>query len=99
MGDSEHSTLVRAEVSLKPIEGGGVEMVGRFVEEQEVRCTQQQRRQPHACLLAARKLSELAVTRQIGDAQAGEHGVEPVFQLVAAAVLEACGELAVLIEQ
>ena len=60
VGDDQHGALVGAQVLFQPRGGLGVEMVGRLVEQQQVRLGQQQLAQRHAAALAARKLGTSA---------------------------------------
>ncbi len=64
VGDEDHAARVLFEVMLQPSHGLGVEMVGRLVEQQNVGLRQQQLRQRHAPLLAARELLSLRMRRR-----------------------------------
>ena len=53
MGDGQDRALVRGQVLLEPLHALGVEVVGRLVEQQQVRLGQQQLAQRHPAPLTA----------------------------------------------
>ncbi len=67
MGDEDDAALVFAQRVLEPRDGFRVEMVGRLVEQQDVRRVEQQARQRDAALLAARQRRDVGVA--VGTAQ------------------------------
>ena len=64
VGDDQHRALVGAQVLFQPGGGLGVEMVGRFVEQQQVGLGQQQLAQRDAAALAARQLGDVGILRR-----------------------------------
>ena len=64
MGDEDDAARVFLEEVLEPGDALGVEVVGRLVEQQDVGLRQQQARQRHAALLAARELGHVGVARR-----------------------------------
>ena len=78
---------------------GEVQVVGRLVEQEQVGRLQQEGGEAEPGLLAAGEGREEPVLGDVADAQAGEHGVDPVGTVVAGQVLEFLGQRAVLGEQ
>ena len=74
VGDGHDGALVVLEVALEPADRLGVEVVGRLVEQQQVRRAQQQPAQRHAAALAAGELGYVGVGR--GQTQRVHGGVE-----------------------
>ena len=64
VGDEDHAAGIVFEVMLQPVGGLGVEMVGRLVEQQDVRPRQQQLRQRHAPPLAAGQVLHARMRRR-----------------------------------
>ncbi len=64
MGDGDHGPLVVGEVALQPLDRFGVEMVGRLVEQQQVRLGEQQPAERHPASLAARERPDRRVWRR-----------------------------------
>ena len=96
VGHGHQAAAVAAQERLQPGRAGEVEVVGRLVQEQQVRRPQQQRRQHHPRPLPARERPDAPVARQVCQPQAGQHGVDPVIQVVAATALEPLGDVAIL---
>ena len=71
MGDGDDRALVLLQVLLQPVDGLGVQVVGRLVEQQHVGLLQQQAAQRHAAALAARQILDRPVARR---AVQGGHG-------------------------
>ena len=61
MGDRDNRALEVFEHALEPRHALGVEVVGRFVEQQHVGLAQQQATQRHAALLATRDLGDIGI--------------------------------------
>ena len=61
VGDRDDRALVLGEVALEPVDGLGVEVVGRLVEQQQVGRGQQQAAQRDAAALAAGELRDVGV--------------------------------------
>ena len=67
MGDQDHAALVFAQGRFQPFHAFGIQMVGGFVQQQDVGRVQQQLAQRHAAALAARQGFDIGVA--IGTAQ------------------------------
>ena len=72
MGDGDDGARVVLEEALQPGDRLGVEMVGRLVEQQQVRRLQQQPAQRDAAALAARELGDVGVRRRQAQRVHGE---------------------------
>ena len=99
VADHEHGAAVALEEVLQPAHALQVEVVGRLVEQQQVRLAQEQLGQRDAHLPAARELVGGARHVRLVEAQAEEHAVRLAFNVVAVAGLEARAQGAVLLEQ
>jgi hypothetical protein len=88
MGDEDDGGVQLAEVSLQPLERGDVEVVGRLVEEQQVGSARQGTGERGACQLAAREGRERTPCRLGAEAEAGQHGENPLAPAIASAGLE-----------
>ena len=64
MGDDEDRTRISAQVAFEPIDGLGVEMVGRLVEQQQVGLLEQEAAKCDAAFLTARKLGHVGIVRR-----------------------------------
>ena len=64
VGDGHHRALVVLEVLLEPRHGLGVKVVGRLVEQQQVRLAQEQAAHRHPPALAARELAHVGIRRR-----------------------------------
>ncbi len=64
MGDRHHGARIVVQELLEPVDGFGIQMVGRFVQQQHVRLGQQQAAQRHAALLAAGQRADLGIPRR-----------------------------------
>ena len=83
-----HSGVEPGEVVLEPLDGVGVEVVGRLVEEQDVRLGRQGAHQRRPCQLAARERAQRPVEVGRREAEPARHGLEPGPPRVAARPLE-----------
>ena len=70
MGDRDDGAGVLAEEPLQPLDGLGVEMVGRLVEQEQVGVLEEQAAERHAALLAAGERRDVGV---VGRAAQGVH--------------------------
>ena len=61
VGDGDHRARVLVEEALEPLDGLGVEVVGRLVEQQQVGVLEQQPGERHAALLAAGERRDVGV--------------------------------------
>ncbi len=64
VGDHDHGARIVAQMMLEPGDALGVEMVGRLVEQEDVRLGEQQLAERHAPLLAARQLRDIGIARR-----------------------------------
>ncbi len=64
VGDDQDRARIVAQVAFEPRHRLGVEMVGRLVEQQQLRLVEQQLAQRHAAALAARELRHVRVVRR-----------------------------------
>ena len=74
--DAQHRALVLLEVLLQPVDGFGIEVVGRLVQKKHIRLLQQQSAQRHPAAFSSAQLSDFLVVRRTtkgvhGDAQLG----------------------------
>ena len=99
VADHKHGAAIALEEVFQPAHALQVEVVGRLVEQQQVRLAQQQLGQRDAHLPAARKLVGGAGHVRLVEAQAEEHAVRLAFDVVAVASLKARAQGAVLVEQ
>ena len=97
VGDQHVGLGVVDQVLLEPLDRVDVEVVGRFVEQQQVGVGQQGARQRDARELAARGGEQRTVEQVGGQAEALEHALEVGAVVVAAGQLEAALELLVVL--
>ena len=64
MGDDQDRARIIAQMAFEPVDAFGVEMVGRFVEQQQVRLVEQELAQSDAALFAAREFGNIGVVRR-----------------------------------
>ena len=64
MGDEQHAALEGTNAFFQPFNRRQIEVIGRFVEQQDVGLADQRARQAHAALPAARELGQPTITRQ-----------------------------------
>ncbi len=69
MGDDDHCVLEAGEKILQPGDGLQVELVGGFVQKQDIRVAEQGLGQQHPHLVAAVKLLHLFLTHLFRDAE------------------------------
>ena len=93
--DGDDRALERGKVFLQPLDGVEVEVVGRLVEQQNVRVLQNQAAEVHARLFAAGERVEQPRAHIRGNGQAVGHLIDGGGGVVAAEALEAGGQLAV----
>ena len=63
VGDDEDRARILAQVAFEPVDGLGVEMVGRLVEQQELGLVEQQAAERDAALFAAGELGHVGIVR------------------------------------
>ena len=95
MGRDEQRPAPPAEVLLEPFERVEVEVVGRLVEQQQVRIGDDQPGQRRARLLAAGQRGRRLGPLVAGEAEAGQGGLDPLVERVAAEDLVLVQELRV----
>src|SRR6266853_414090 len=83
--DEQHAAREAKQRLFQPFDRGEIEMVGRFVEEEQIGCHDEGARQRHALLQAARELRYGIV---FGKLQAAERGGYPVLKAPAVARIE-----------
>ena len=69
VGNNQHCTGIGAKEILQPFDCRNVQMVGRLVQQQDIRLGKQQLCQMHACFLSAGKLIHRAVEIIVGKAK------------------------------
>ena len=99
MRDHDHRALVGAQIVLQPLDGGQVQVVGGLVQEQKVRAQQQELAQFEARALPARERGHALVVLRAGKAQARQHPLQARAPAVAVLLLEAVGELGVVLRE
>ena len=67
MGDDEDRARIGAQMALKPVDGLGVEMVGRLVEQQKIGLRQQQAAERDPALFSAGELGHLGIVRRAAE--------------------------------
>ena len=98
VGDEHERTAVLLEELLQPVDGGQVEVVGRLVQEEEVRLGGQYAAQLGTHPPAARKARERLRELLDGEAEAAEGHLHARFEVVAAQMLERGLHLAVFVQ-
>ncbi len=79
----QNSAVETLEEGLKPDQAFDIEMVRRFVEEHDVGAHQEDLRQRHAHLPAARQLADIAVHHRLAEAEAVKHFAGAPVQRIA----------------
>ncbi len=97
MGDRYHGAREVMEEALQPGHRVGVQVVGRFVQQQHVRCGQQQAAQGDAALLAARQVRDLGIPGRQTQCIGGDFQL--AFQVMAVGCLQDRFELGLLCGQ
>ena len=95
----QQRALIALEELLQPDEALQVEVVARLVQQHHVGAHEQDARQRHAHLPAARQRADVAVHHLLAEAQAREHLARPSLERVAVELLEARLHLAVALDQ
>src|SRR5436190_14546636 len=88
VGHDQDPGIERLQLTLEPLETLDIEMVGRLVEEQEVRVTAERARQRCAGQLSAGERFQRAVEMLLAEAEAAQHGGRALTPVVAAGMLE-----------
>ena len=96
--DEHERAAVELEEALEPVHGGEVEVVGRLVEEQEVRLAREDARELRAHAPAAGERRERLRELLHGEAESAERHLHARLEVVAAEVLERGLHLAVLLQ-
>ena len=60
MRDRDHHAVVGIQKSLQPVDGIQIQVVGRLIQQQRLRVSEQRLRQQHADLLSALQFAHLA---------------------------------------
>ena len=94
--DDEDGAAIALQIALQPLGRLQVQVVGRLVEQQQVRTLQEQARQAQArALAAAERIGRLVVLRA-GEAQARQHAGDGALPAVAVRLLKGGGQPVVL---
>ena len=99
MGHEDHGGVERVELALEPLEVRDVEVVRRFVEEEQVGIAAERASKRGARQLAARERAQRAVEIPFGEAEPAEDGGRVVAPAVAAGVLEPRLRLGIAVER
>ena len=75
---------ISAQMLLEPVERIGVEMIGRLVQNQDIRLNEQQPHQREPCALSAGKRRDPLALLRLGKAEARQHGADAGFVLISA---------------
>ena len=67
MGDDQDRARIVAQVAFEPVDGLGVEMVGRLVEQQQVWLLEQEAAERNAAFFAAGKLGHVGIVRRAAE--------------------------------
>ena len=97
MAHHQHRPPVGGKVLLQPGQGGEIQVVGRFVQHQQIGPFQQQLRQSQASLFPAGHSGDDGVPVVSGKAHAGEHRVDLHLNLVPVQRFKLSGSLLVFL--
>ena len=67
MGDDENRAWIGAQVAFEPVDGLGVEMVGRLVEQQKIGLLQEEAAERDAALFSAGELRHVRIVRRAAE--------------------------------
>ena len=95
VGDNHGRALPLAELTLEPLHGRDIEVIGGLVQQEHVGLREQQARQIGTRALPAGEMIERHVEIRLGETQAGEHLLDAIVIQVAAEALEVLLEPAV----
>ncbi|MNH05154.1 hypothetical protein D3C79_644700 [compost metagenome] len=79
MGDHQEGAREAVQVGCQPGHVGAVQVVGRLIEQQQIRRAQQQAGQHHLVALAAAQIGQAGLHAELGEAKAGGHLVDPAL--------------------
>ena len=99
MRDHDERALPVQQRLLQPLDGFQVEVVGRLVQQQQIRLLEQQLRQQCARALAAAQMRQLLAVLILVEAQPAEHLADAHLVVIAAGHLEGGLRMAILVEQ
>ena len=99
MADDEHAAMVALEEFFEPFDAFDVEVVRRFVEEQEVRLAHERLREADTRLLAAGEMLDVFLEIFFREAEAIGDAAQAALVVVAAEDFKAVHDAAVVIEQ
>ena len=92
MGDRQHGSLEVFQVVLQPLGGVQVQMVGRLIQQEDIRILQNQASQINTGLLPTGQSGKKALTHVSVDVQTVAHLVEASPRIITAAGLEGGGQ-------
>ncbi len=87
MGNEHHRATIDAQIVLQPTDGGDVEVVGRLIQQQQVRLADQRPRQHHLPADATGTIPDWPVGGQL---QVAEHRIHAMAEYPGAMCLNAC---------
>ena len=99
VGDEQHRAVVLPERIEQHLLGGEIEVVGRLVQDQEIRWIQQHARENEACLLTARQRADLLVDVVAGELKRAREIAEDADGIVGKVLAELFFDGEVGIEQ
>ena len=88
MADDHNRPGIFLHIAFQPFDRLKIEMVGRFVEKQNIRFGKQKPHKGDSCLLAAGELTDLLFQIRIGESEAGEYGHHLRLPVVSPGTLE-----------
>ena len=83
MADDDERPLPAAQGLFQPFDGGHIQVIGRFVEDEQVWFFQEQAAQKQARLLAAAEMGERRFPLSLGETEAKEYALDVILVLVA----------------
>ena len=95
MADEQHAAPIVAQERLEPLRHADIEMVRRFVEEEEIRLTHERLREADARLLPAGEMLDVFLEILLREAESERHAAQAALVVVAAEALEAVERTAV----
>ena len=99
MADEENGTRIGAEIIFEPFDGKDIEMVRRFIQDQEIRFSQKELRKGKPCLLATREGGDLPVVILPGEGEHVQDHGDLVPEVISASGFEARLPVGVFFEQ
>ena len=98
MGDGHHGAPEFLDIGLQPLRSVKVQMVGRLIQQQNVRILQNQAAKVHPGLFSAGKLVEQPAPHIVGNGQAVGHLADGHVRIVSAEHLKPLGKTAIALQ-